>query len=145
MSQTRRSDGSTATVGQYERRSCAGRRPASNSSAARFAATVKASILDMLAEPDPDPTIVAIANQLSLNVRTLQRRLESAGVPFRDLLSECRRERALRELSDGKRSISEVSVSLGYTDPAHFARAFRRWTGKSPIEYRRLRRTTSDA
>jgi len=86
-------------------------------------------------------TIAAVARELSMNVRTLQRRLARERVPFRSLLNDCRRRQAVHELTRGTYSISEVSARLGYSDPAHFARAFRRWTGRSPTEYSRPART----
>ena len=103
----------------------------------KFEAAVRHAISLLLAEPQPSPTIVAVADQLSMNVRTLQRRLESVGIPFRELLSDCRQRLARGELSGSDDPIAELSIRLGYSDPAHFARAFRRWTGSSPVEYRR--------
>ena len=113
------------------------RRGADRFSRSEFESRVMCAISGLLAKPDPRPTIVAVADQLSMNVRTLQRRLECVGISFRSLLSECRRQRALQELSEIERSISEVSIRLGYSDPAHFTRAFRQWIGHSPSEYRR--------
>ena len=83
------------------------------------------------------PTIDDVAAQLSVTVRTLQRRLKAGGISYRDLLGECQRRIALEELSRDELTIREVAIGLGYSDPAHFVRAFRRWTGCSPIEYRR--------
>ncbi len=82
------------------------------------------------------PTIVDVAADMSLNVRTLQRRLATEGAPFRTLLDQCRRERALKEIARGHRSVGEISALLGYSDPSHFVRAFHRWTGDTPTHYR---------
>jgi AraC-like DNA-binding protein len=112
------------------------RHKSDRSSQARFETLVKRAICGLLAEPEPNPTIVAVAVRLDLNVRTLQRRLESVGMPFRELLSDCRQELACFELAGSDQLVCELSNRLGYSDPAHFARAFRRWTGYSPIEYR---------
>jgi AraC-like DNA-binding protein len=102
-----------------------------------FELTVIDVIDELMEGSGTAPTIAAVADRLRMNIRTVQRHLERAGLPFRFLLSECRQERALLELSESKRPVSEVSGRLGYSDPAHFARAFRRWTGCSPSEYRR--------
>jgi AraC-like DNA-binding protein len=113
------------------------RRRAGVSEQAKLATTVRHAIQSQLATPSAHSMIVVVAENLSINVRTLQRRLASAGTSFRDLLSECRRQKALRELAESDRPVGDVSLRLGYSDPAHFARAFRRWTGSTPIEYRR--------
>ena len=106
------------------------------SSRSDFERAVIRAISDLLAGPSPNPNIVAVADHLSVSVRTLQRRLES-DVPFRTLLNECRWQSAIEKLTKGQQPVSEVATGLGYSDPAHFARAFRRWTGHSPSEYRR--------
>lgn len=99
----------------------------------RFQARVRQVIVRRLAQ---GPNIVGVAEDLSLNVRTLQRRLAETGAPFRSLLDQCRRERALRELESGRKSVGEIASMLGYSDPSHFVRAFNRWTGQAPIRYR---------
>ena len=86
------------------------------------------------------PTIADVAERLSMHVRTLQRRLAAEQLVFRDLLGECRRQRAIDALSTGQLSIAAIATRLGYSDPAHFARAFRAWTGHTPSSYRRARR-----
>jgi AraC-like DNA-binding protein len=108
-----------------------------HSSSANFDSVVTRIILELFEEQAGSPTIVAVADRAGINVRTLQRRLEAAGVRFRDVVGECRQLRAQRELRNGKLPLFEISERLGYSDPSHFARAFRRWTGYSPSEYRR--------
>jgi AraC-like DNA-binding protein len=68
---------------------------------------------------------------------TLQRVLKARGMTFRVLLDDVRHEMAVSELLKGDASVTEVAFSLGYTDPANFTRAFRRWTGVSPREFRK--------
>ena len=114
-----------------------GRRETRRSPQTDFEAKVTEIIVELMNGSSPSPTIAAVAARLRMNIRTLQRHLEHAGIPFRSLLSECRQQRAFRELREGNRPIREVASRLGYSDPAHFARAFRRWTGRSPSEYRR--------
>lgn len=84
--------------------------------------------------PD-DPTIRAVALALSMNVRTLQRRLAARRLSYRRVLDECRHRWAEAELTSRERTVADISRQLGYSDPAHFVRAFRRWTGDSPTGF----------
>ena len=68
--------------------------------------------------------------------RTLQRRLHSAGLTYGHLVAEARRASAERLLAEPERTIADVGRTLGYSDPAHFTRAFQRWTGLSPRAFR---------
>lgn len=83
-----------------------------------------------------DPSIVAVAHKLSVSVRTLQRSLARSEVTFRQMLDRCRQQQAERELRRRVLSITEISEQLGYSDPSHFVRAFRRWTGQVPSRFR---------
>jgi hypothetical protein len=74
-------------------------------------------------------------------VRTLQRRLRSARVKYAGVLQQVRCQAAEQMLADSARAIGDVARALGYSDPAHFTRAFVRWTGLAPREFRRLRVT----
>jgi AraC-like DNA-binding protein len=95
---------------------------------------VKDAVAGMLAQRPPD--IHLIARQLHLSQRTLQRRLRGAGVTYGGLVAEVRRQAAERLLQDQRRKIADVARALGYSDPAHFTRAFVRWTGISPRGFR---------
>jgi AraC-like DNA-binding protein len=97
-------------------------------------ARVKDAVAGMLAQRPPD--IHLIARQLHLSQRTLQRRLRGAGVTYGGLVAEVRRQAAERLLQDQRRKIADVARALGYSDPAHFTRAFVRWTGVSPRGFR---------
>jgi len=69
------------------------------------------------------------------SVRTLQRTLAKAGLTFSKLMEETRKDTALRLLEDPGIKLIDVSLELGYSDPAHFTRAFRRWTGVPPNSF----------
>lgn len=86
--------------------------------------------------PYEHPTRERVAKRLKISARTLQRRLNDWGVTFEELVDEYRRDRAFRLLQRADHSILEIAYSLGYSDPAHFSRAFKRWTGVSPRSYR---------
>ena len=84
-----------------------------------------------------DTRIETVARQLGTSPRTLQRRLAPEGSSYQDLLAAARREAAERLLSDSNLSAAEVGYLLGYSEPAAFHRAFKRWLGMTPAEYRR--------
>jgi AraC-like DNA-binding protein len=83
-----------------------------------------------------DPSLAAIAGRLKMSERTLRRRLEAERTGHRELLDAVRRELALRYLGEERLSVEEASFRLGFETPSGLHRAFKRWTGFSPIEYR---------
>jgi len=85
-----------------------------------------------------DPTAPVIARKLGVSTRTLTRKLESEGHAFKELLEELREGLAIRYTTSTDLLLSEVALLLGFSSSAAFNRAFKRWTGQSPIEYRRL-------
>lgn len=78
----------------------------------------------------------AACRRLHVSVRTLQRRLAEHGESFERLLANVTLRHATALLRS-PRSITEIAFALGYSDAAHFARAFARWTGMSPGAWRR--------
>ena len=83
--------------------------------------------------------IERVAEIEGLHVRALQRRLERNGVTYKELVDQTRFEAATRSLKEPGATVTDIAFDLGYTDVAHFTRAFRRWTGVPPREYRRRR------
>ena len=83
-----------------------------------------------------EPEIEAVARSMGTSVRSLQRRLSAAGTSYQQVLDSTRREAAGRHLADRALSITEVAYLLGYSEPAAFHRAFRRWYGSTPQEFR---------
>jgi AraC-like DNA-binding protein len=81
-----------------------------------------------------------MAKRLGLTPRSLQRRLQDEGTSFQALRDETRCTLADRYLGEGL-SVAEISFLLGFSEPSAFFRAFKRWTGLTPIE----RRATLDA
>ena len=78
----------------------------------------------------------AMANQLHMSRRTLQRRLASADLTYKQLVDDTRRDLATRHLDDPRHSITDVTFLLGFSQQSAFTRAFKRWTGLTPVEYR---------
>jgi AraC-like DNA-binding protein len=83
-------------------------------------------------------TVLAVARTLGLAPRTLQYRLARRGLSFQELIDKRRSLAAGHLLSNPETSITEVGFILGYSDVAHFTRAFHRWNGMSPRAFRRL-------
>lgn len=82
-------------------------------------------------------SIEEIANIADMSVRTLQRRLAESNLKFHDLLNESRFIHAKQKLQDTGMSIKDIADILGYSDAAHFTRAFHNWSGISPTEFRK--------
>lgn len=77
-----------------------------------------------------------IARELALSPRSLRRKLDQEGTRFRTLVEDERRQIALQFLRNSDMKLDELAIHLGYADTASFTRAFRRWMGCSPGEYR---------
>ena len=77
-----------------------------------------------------------IAKVLGMSARTLQRRLEALGVAYSDLVDEMRRAISTSYLADRELALCEVAYLLGFAEQSSFTRAFKRWTGRTPTEYR---------
>ena len=87
--------------------------------------------------PEQGPDLEAIAAALALSPRTLQRRLREGGLSFSQLVDETRQQLVLHYLRDSSLELAEIAFLVGFSEPGSLARAFRRWTGTSPGEYRR--------
>jgi AraC-like DNA-binding protein len=83
-----------------------------------------------------DTSIASLARELAMSGRTLQRRLAAEGVSYHALLEEARKAAASRYLSESTLAICEVAYLVGYSEPAPFHRAFKRWFGKTPEAFR---------
>jgi len=82
-------------------------------------------------------SIEEVANIADMSVRSLQRRLTDSGLKFNDLLNQAKYRHAKQKLQSSRLPVTEIAKSLGYSDPAHFTRAFRRWSGLSPTDFRK--------
>jgi AraC-like DNA-binding protein len=107
-----------------------GARPRGASLAERVAVHLAASL--------PEGTDVAeVARVLHMSARTLQRRLEEEQTRFTEVLDRARLDLARRLLADPALPLADVAFRLGFADLATFSRAFKRWTGKPPGQWRR--------
>lgn len=84
----------------------------------------------------PEIEMPRIAKRLHMSVATLRRRLESEGTSHRALVEAVRRDLALHYLRGREVPISDIAYLLGFSSVQTFGRAFRRWTGRSAMNYR---------
>jgi len=84
-----------------------------------------------------DPKLADVARKIALSPRTLQRRLKDQGLDFKGLVDDTRRRFSLSYLKDAQHSLTEIAYLLGYSEVSAFNRAFKRWTGSTPVSYRR--------
>lgn len=82
------------------------------------------------------PEVADMAQALHLSERTLKRRLQAEGTSYQRLLDQVRQRDAMKLLGNPALAIAQVAEAMGYADPANFARAFAKWTGLSPRDWR---------
>jgi AraC-like DNA-binding protein len=114
-------------------RELAERAPAHETVAARVHRYLREAV------PGGDTSIEAAARKLGLGSRALQRRLVAEGTSYRQVVEQARHELAVRYICDTRLPIKEIASRLGYSELRAFYRAFERWTGLPPAEYRRTR------
>lgn len=95
---------------------------------------VRSELIERLASGEPSRADIAAA--LRLSEKTLQRRLQADQTTFQQLLDDVRRELALSYLRESRATVSDVTFRLGFSDQSSFTRAFRRWTGVTPGQFR---------
>ncbi|MFN7955685.1 MAG: AraC family transcriptional regulator [bacterium] len=115
-----------------EARRIAQRLPATSTLAGRCVAWIRSEV-----HAGREPRITSMADELHVGERTLRRRLEGEGTSVRALVDEVRGEMARAHVASGRLSLDEIALLLGFSEAAAFRRAFKRWTGVSPSEYRR--------
>jgi AraC-like DNA-binding protein len=98
-------------------------------------------VKDVIAEIDKQLVqgsicIGSVADGLGLSTRSLKRTLEAENTTFSDILDEFRRNKAENLLSTSVYSITDIGYLCGYNESSSFVRAFRRWNGMSPRQYR---------
>ncbi|VAW61736.1 Transcriptional regulator, AraC family [hydrothermal vent metagenome] len=97
-------------------------------------AQVRAKIIEQLCNGIPQQDLIASA--LNLSLRSLQRKLNEESTSYKEILDDTRLQLSRQYLKGSDRPIIEIGFLLGFSEPGNFARAFRRWTGESPHEYR---------
>jgi AraC-like DNA-binding protein len=95
---------------------------------------VKTKIVDLLSSGMV--TEQDMASALNLSLRSLQRKLREEGTSYKEILEETRRDLAKKYIQNSRLSISEISFLLGFSEISNFSRAFKRWNGRAPSEFR---------
>lgn len=103
-----------------------------------LAQSTSRDVVDKIIErlPDGPPNQQQIADALHVSNRTLQRKLKGEGTSFMDLLQDTRLQLARKYLRHPNRSVVETAYLLGFSEPSTFSRAFKRWTGEAPADFR---------
>jgi AraC-like DNA-binding protein len=99
-----------------------------------IAVQVTARLVELL--PSGDASEQAVADALHMSLRSLQRKLKAEGTSYKALLDSTRRDLAVQYVRSSRMSINEITYLLGFSEPGNFSRAFKRWTGTSPSQFR---------
>jgi AraC-like DNA-binding protein len=91
----------------------------------------------------PPVEIDGVAATLALSTRSLQRRLHGEGLSFSQLVEQVRRDLAERHLADATLDLTDIALLLGYSEQSAFQRAFKRWTGATPAQWRATQRSNA--
>jgi AraC-like DNA-binding protein len=105
-------------------------------SSIKIAADVENLIMDAL--PSGIPSLDKIGRHMGMSSRTLTRRLSEGGITYRELVKQTQEKISKDLLRHSARSVSEIAFQTGFSEQSAFSRAFKRWTGQSPLEYRNL-------
>ncbi|HIK17978.1 MAG TPA: AraC family transcriptional regulator ligand-binding domain-containing protein [Leptolyngbyaceae cyanobacterium M33_DOE_097] len=106
----------------------------SSAPAPDFSGSLRQLIRSQLSSGEPDVALAAAAAGLS--IRSFQRQLTEAGLSYSHLVDQVRFELAMAWLKDPSIQIVDIALNLGYTNPANFTRAFKRWAGITPRTFR---------
>ncbi|PWN07389.1 AraC family transcriptional regulator [Rhodohalobacter mucosus] len=88
--------------------------------------------------PSGIPFAADIGRHLGMSTRTFSRRLSEKGTTYRQLVQDTQQKVSINLLKNSSESVSEVAFQTGFSEQSAFNRAFKRWTGKAPLEYRNL-------
>ncbi|MEO7206023.1 MAG: AraC family transcriptional regulator [Steroidobacteraceae bacterium] len=87
--------------------------------------------------PGTVPDFEELAGEMSMTPATMRRRLHEEGESYQSIKDQLRRDLAISYLSHSRRSVMDIALELGFSERSAFHRAFRKWTGASPGEFRR--------
>lgn len=118
------------SAAEYVRDPCFGLHMGRNDEHTRAVTKIILSRLD-----DEDLSIKKVAKEMLVSVRTLQNRLEDEGIVFSDLLRDIREKLAKKYLRENY-TVEQITYLLGFSEPSVFRKAFKKWSGVTPREYR---------
>jgi AraC-like DNA-binding protein len=87
--------------------------------------------------PGTVPDFEELSDEMSMTAATMRRRLHEEGESYQSIKDQLRRDLAISYLSHSRRSVMDIALELGFSERSAFHRAFRKWTGASPGEFRR--------
>jgi len=90
----------------------------------------------MLATPSYFPSVEEVSQKLFMSTRTLRRKLKELDTSYQNILDELRKELAINYLQNSQLSVLEIAYMLQFNDSSNFSSAFRKWTNKSPSDFR---------
>ncbi|WGL18321.1 AraC family transcriptional regulator [Microbulbifer bruguierae] len=98
---------------------------------------IRCKIYDYL--PGSAPAQTEVAEALGMSLRNLQRRLSELGTSYKDILEQTRKQLAVKYMGQSNLSLGEIGYLVGFSSVTNFNRAFKRWTGQTPGDYRENR------
>ncbi len=101
-----------------------------------FVDTLRQLTATLLKQEEGAPQVETMAEITGLSIRSLQRHLAKDGLSHSEIVDQARYQAAVCQLEDSDKRITDIGLDLGYADSAHFTRAFKRWAGVTPREYR---------
>jgi AraC-like DNA-binding protein len=108
--------------------------------AARSVRGAKSKVRDLIEQEirgRGSASLMCVARSLHMSRRTMSRRLEQEGTSFTEELDGVRRDLAIEYVAESDTPLTEVAFSLGFSHAESFHRAFKRWTGETPLAYRK--------
>jgi AraC-like DNA-binding protein len=93
--------------------------------------------------PSGIPFAAEVGKHLGMSTRTLNRRLSEKGTTYRQLVQDTQQEISTELLRNTTETVSEIAFQAGFSEQSAFNRAFKRWTGQSPLEYRKNSESSS--
>ena len=106
-----------------------------NTSYDRLLGEIHRLILEAL--PSGIPSLIQVAEYLGMSARTLKRRLAEKGWTFRDFVQGIQKDVSIELIKNSTQSMAEIAFQTGFSEQSAFNRAFKRWTGQSPVYYRK--------
>jgi|TARA_B110000977_G_scaffold4655_1_gene6680 AraC-like DNA-binding protein len=94
-------------------------------------------VMDSLTQEDIAPSLDQLAAHMQLDLQALQRRLKNEGSSFNTIKAQVRRDIAIHHLGVATLSIENISHKAGYSEPSAFIRAFKTWTGFTPLQFQK--------
>ncbi|GHE21739.1 AraC family transcriptional regulator [Halomonas urumqiensis] len=107
------------------------------SGASSLRGTIRAWIEAQMKEGLPSPSLEDAGDTFGIHPQTLRRRLRAEDATYQDIKAQARRDLAMHLLNETSDSVESIAIQVGFSEPSAFIRAFRGWTGLTPLGYRK--------